>query len=1298
MKLWVKKRFDVEASGLKAQLKESIGVELEVKIYNFYRVEGLGKEELARCVNGVFSEANLDEVFTSNPPLAKNEFEIGVALSLAQFDARADSAVKCVEMITQQTPKIRTAKIYRFVGDESLRERIKQVLINPVDSVEFDADLQEDFSAPCVSGKVEVLEGFCELSEGGLSQFLKSRALAMSLADLLLAQEYFRQKRRNPTITEIKVLDTYWSDHCRHTTFNTELVGLNFAPKSAVAAAFEEYLALREKLGVKKSVTLMDMAIIAPKWLKKQGILKNLDESEEINACSVRVGEQLLMFKNETHNHPTEIEPFGGAATCLGGAIRDPLSGRAYVFGGVRLSGAANPLNGAVGVKENDAVLKQAFASKLTQTQICLNAAAGFSSYGNQIGVATPLVKEIYHPGFAAKRFEMGGVLAVANADAVVRCELKEGDVVVLLGGRTGADGVGGATGSSKTHDESSTQNATAEVQKGNAPMERKIQRLFRKNAVTRLIKRCNDFGAGGVSVAVGELAGGVEINLDEIRTKRSGLDATALALSESQERMAAVVAGSDAAEFLRLCEEEDLEAKVVAKVTARQAVVMKHKGEVVVEIDREFLDKNGAKRAVKFDSNLVFATSSEAAKAVWNCDFAAQEGFEFDATEDFAQNYTRLMSSENVASVKGLVERFDFSVGASTIFAPFGGKFALSEQDCAVFRLPRFDEGGLSLQSSDFGEVLKAAGKELSNSNLTQKERETAVFAALGVDVNLTNKDEFEGGFYAVVSAVAKAVVAGARREFLWLSLQEYFASLGSGADAQSQRRWSRVGAALLGAQKAQLDIGVGAIGGKDSMSGTFKTHFGEFDVPPTIAAFAVGVGAAGEAVSVEFKRAGSAVWLVEARLKEGKSGELNSLSERDFDALLAVFERLNQSGVVLSASVSDNLAQSVAKMAFGNGVGFEFDGAFSSEEIFAQKKVAIVVEISADAGVSELKELLENRLVKARVLGHTTAAQSVKLGSQSASLKSLAYAWQSLFEPLYKTSVKPLCEDEIFASPQKSLSPNLQKPNLNFATPSPAVRVAKPRVLIPAFFGTNCEFDTQKVFKEFGGEAEIFLVKNMTIDALKRSVEEFAAKLKEAQILFIPGGFSGADEPDGSAKFITAFFRTQALCEASKTLLANGGLIGGICNGFQALIKLGLLPYGEVRPQSSTVPTLTFNDIARHQSRLVTLEILPNRSVWLKGASGLRRASISHGEGRFVCQQNEFEKLLNNGQICSLYTGVNPNGSLHAVEGICSEDGRVFGRMSHIERGGFKNSGFAEDFEDYDLTMFKNAVEFFK
>jgi len=1258
VRVFVEKKsgFDVEATNLRSELAEFFGLGglKSVRVLNFYDVSGLGSEEFERAVREVLSEPNLDSVSFELPVLSENEACFGVELLPAQFDARSDSAQKCIEILTGKECKVRCAKFYLLsgvFGDEL--ERVKKFLINPVEAREFVEVCESGGSQKQGEQRVK---GFLELDENGLKETLKTLSLAMSLADLKVAQDYFKSENREPTVTEVRVLDTYWSDHCRHTTFNTELLGLEFTGEAK--EAFRRYLNLREELGVKKPVTLMDMATVGAKALKKSGDLKWLDESEEINACSVRVGEQLFMFKNETHNHPTEIEPFGGAATCLGGAIRDPLSGRAYVFGGARLTGAAGFLK------------KETLAGKLSQHQICLGAAAGFASYGNQIGVATPLVEEFYHEGFVAKRLEMGAVFAVANADAVRREAPKAGDSVVLVGGRTGADGVGGATGSSKGHDEASVVVAAAEVQKGNAPVERKIQRLFRRAEATRLIKRCNDFGAGGVSVAVGELAGGVRVNLDAVKTKRAGLSGATLALSESQERMACVVAKKDVARFVELCESEDVEATEVAEVTEEQRLVICFKGEEIVNLSREFLDKNGAKRSVACGGVEVCESGDKFRlnTSVWNAKSEILP-FVFDEKKGLAENFTALLTNPNVASTRGLKERFDFSVGASTIFAPFGGVFGASPQQSAVFELPRFNAEGFSEESSNL------------------------VSAAFGFEPFLTQNDEFAGAYKAVVQSVAKVVASGAERGKIWLSLQEFFGRLGEDA-----AKWQSVAKAMLGALSAQLDLKVAAVGGKDSMSGSFALQSGEvLDVPPCLVALAVGVGEKGRATSGEFKNVGSSVWLVEA--KDG-----------DFAGLFGVVERLLGRGVVKSVRVcgSGGVARGVFEMAVGNGFGFLQAGGsvLGLAEIFAERTAAFLVEVGVEGSNADLTELIKGEAVEANLLGHTTGEARLEFAGKSVELAELKAAWEGVFGSVYATECGgrnaggSVCGEKANLGSEKFAVCGENFGGEKFA--ASVIRGVKPRVVVPAFFGTNCEFDTKRIFEKFGAKAEIFLVKNSMPEVLKRSVDEFARRLKDAQILFIPGGFSGADEPEGSAKFITAFFRNGAVSEATHGLLARGGLVGGICNGFQALIKLGLLPYGRICEPCESAPTLSFNTIGRHQARVVSVRVESNLSAWLATSSvgDVRGVAISHGEGRFVCSEEEMARLVEKGQICTRYCDwrggesgeFNPNGSFGAVEGICSEDGRVFGRMGHVERGGFGNVPLKFDYE-----MFRSAVEFF-
>ncbi len=1212
-----------EAASLLRDIREFLGVaSLEgLRVVNRYDVEGLSEEDFRKSCAVVLSEPQLDDVH-ERLYVPEEGSVFAVEYLPGQFDQRADSAAQCIQILTQkERPGIRTARVYVLEGKLSEEDltRIKKYVINPVEAREASLapfeTLRETYPVP---GKVEVLEGFTELSEDTAAQFVKSRGLAMDAADLLFCRDYFRDtERRNPTLTELRMIDTYWSDHCRHTTFLTELGDVSLEDPLA-EAEYKEYLKLREETGDKKPVCLMDIATIGAKALKKRGLLPKLDESDEINACTVKItanvdGEAqdwLLLFKNETHNHPTEIEPFGGAATCIGGAIRDPLSGRSYVYAAMRVTGAADP---TVPVSET-------LPGKLPQRKLVTGAAQGYSSYGNQIGLATGIVDEVYHPGYAAKHMEIGAVLGAAPASNVRRETPAPGDLVVLLGGRTGRDGIGGATGSSKAHDAHSVENCGAEVQKGNAPEERKLQRLFRNPEATRLIKRCNDFGAGGVSVAVGELADGLRIDLSAVPKKYEGLDGTELAISESQERMAVVIAPSDRERFLELADSENLEATVIAEVTAEPRLVMSWNGDTIVNISREFLNTNGASRRTDVRVKAP-KTASETA----------------DGT--FAERLLKLAGDLNVCSKRGLAERFDSTIGAASLLMPFGGKQQLTPIQAMVHRLP------------------------------VDGRTDTCSFMAWGYNPVLTEQSPFRGAYLAVVESVSKLIAAGASFEDVYLTFQEYFPRPGT-----DPARWGQPLAALLGALKAQRELGIAAIGGKDSMSGSFE----DLDVPPTLVSFAVTTGSDADVISGEFKAPGHTVCWLKPEYKDGLPTA---------ESLLTVFNRVTalvregRAAAVYTPGFG-GAAEAVMKMCLGNTVGFAFDGAVEQDALFGHAYGSFIVELGYGEPVGE-------------VLGCTLTEKHVRRLGGTVSLAELLEVYEGRLESVYPTSV---------------LSPGVA-PKYDFVAvsrPAPRVKCAKPTVLIPVFPGTNCEYDTVRAFERAGAQVETFVVRNRTADAIARSVEEFARLMDRSQIVFIPGGFSGGDEPDGSGKFITAFFRNAAVKDAVTRLLADrDGLMGGICNGFQALVKLGLVPYGQIVDADVNAPTLTFNTIGRHQSRIVRTRVCSNKSPWLAATKPgeIYSVPVSHGEGRFLAYQKTMAALVEKGQIATQYVDFagnptmdirhNPNGAFYAVEGITSPDGRILGKMGHSERtGGLYRNVPGE----YDMKLFESAVRYFR
>ena len=1194
--------FDGAARALCRELTEQLGVRgLErVRVLNRYDVEGVDAAVYAAARTAVFSEPQVDAIWDETMPPVEGPHALTAVEALpGQYDQRADSAAQCIQLMTGgDRPAVAAAAVYVLLGQvpDADLEKVKKYLINPVESREASLDkpatLTQIYPVP---GDVPVLEGFRARTEEALGEILEQYGLAMDRNDLKFFQDYMRDEEgRDPTVTELRLVDTYWSDHCRHTTFATHLDRVEIeAP--AVRAAYERYLAARvEVYGPEKAArrpqTLMDLATIGTKTLKKRGLLPELDESEEINACSIHVpavvdGQEqdwLLMFKNETHNHPTEIEPFGGAATCIGGCIRDPLSGRVYVHQAMRVTGGGDPR----------VPMDQTLEGKLPQRKIAQTAAAGYSSYGNQIVLATGHVAEVYHPGYVAKRLECGAVVGAAPADHVVREEPAPGDVVILLGGRTGRDGIGGATGSSKSHDRKSLDTMASEVQKGNAPEERKIQRLFRRGDVTRLIKRCNAFGAGGVSVAIGELADGLSIDLDAVRKKYDGLDGTELAISESQERMAVVVAAADADRFIAAAQAENLEAYPVAVVTENPRMVMRWRGKVVADLSRAFLSSNGAVK----HAQVAVAKPDPAAGARNRC-----------------RSLRELAGSLECASRRGLTERFDGSIGAGSVLMPFGGRSQRTPAQAMAALFPV--EPG--------------------------RETEQASVMAWAFDPDQMCADPYAGAHSAVYTSVAKLVAAGADYRKAYLSLQEFFEKL-----RDEPARWGKPFAALLGALDAQLELGAAAIGGKDSMSGSFL----DLDVPPTLISFAIAPVKAGEVLSPEFKEAGHGVYVF-------GSGEPNACK-----ASWAYFHELCRHGRVKAAwAVEHGLAEAVMKMSFGNGVGFAAEDPAKAPIWYVPMPGVIVAEVEGEPDSAQCTRI-----------GATMAEPVVTIGGDSAPIDALLTLNEGVLEEVYPTrtgakgAVEPISWDRRSPAVCKS-------------------RMARPKAVIPVFPGTNCEYDTAQACLRAGMEPEIVVVRNLTGDLLAQSAQALETAIRSAQLVVLPGGFSGGDEPDGSAKFICSFFRNPRLTDAVHDLLKNrDGLMLGICNGFQALVKLGLALYGEIRPMEGSCPTLTFNDIGRHQSRYVTTRVASVNSPWmLKSQVGdLHAIPISHGEGKFVCPGDLLRELIAHGQVATQYVDAqgqpsmdidaNPNGSVGAVEGIFSPDGRVFGKMGHSERRG--------------------------
>ncbi len=1214
-----------DARSLLSEAKQLPGVEhLErVRILNRYDVEHITPELFDYAVKTVFSEPQVDLVTREADTDGASVF--AVEYLPGQFDQRADSAAQCIQIISQgERPDVRTARVYLLYGALTDAElaAVKKHVINPVDSREASLALPETLEIRYeIPTEVETLTGFCSRSDEELAQLIEERGLAMDLDDIRFCRDYFRTEQRDPTITELRMIDTYWSDHCRHTTFSTTLDCVTFEDPLA-EKTYQDYLKTREQLGRTKPVNLMDVATLAVKYLRKTGKLDKLDESEEINACTVKITVEvdgkaepwLLLFKNETHNHPTEIEPFGGAATCVGGAIRDPLSGRSYVYGAMRLTGAASPLQ----------PVSETLPGKLPQRTICQTAAAGYASYGNQIGLATGIVDELYHPGYAAKRMEIGAVIAAAPAANVRRERPQSGDVVILLGGRTGRDGCGGATGASKSHTVQSLESCGAEVQKGNAPEERKLQRLFRNAEACRMIKRCNDFGAGGVSVAIGELADGLDIDLNAVPKKYEGLDGTELAISESQERMAVVVAAEDAGRFLALADGENLEATIVARVTESPRLVMHWNGRTIVDVSRAFLSSNGAEKHI---------------------DVLVEKPQSFDKTipADFGGGLRDLAQDLNVCSRQGLSERFDSTIGAGTVLMPFGGRDQRTPVQAMVQKI-----------------------------SLERGHTDDCSLMSWGYNPYISEKDPYRGAYLAVIESVSKLIATGAAFEDVYLTFQEYFERL-----RREPARWGKPLAALLGAFAAQMALGIGAVGGKDSMSGSFE----QMDVPPTLVSFAVTTEKTGAIVSNECKRAGDKLVLLAPAY--GADGLPETAS------LLAVYETVHallSSGKAVAAYTPGfgGAAEAALKMCIGNGFGCRFEESLPLETLFGYRYGAFVLEV--------LPEVEEGTL-----LGYVTEDGTFSRGAESVACGELFALYEKKLENVYPTQAPaeniPM---ETFSAPEADRR-------------APAVKTARPRVLIPVFPGTNCEYDSARAMTDAGAEAQIMVLNNRTADGIARSVEHFAQALRDAQMVFIPGGFSGGDEPDGSGKFITAFFRNAAVKEEVTALLERrDGLMCGICNGFQALIKLGLVPYGRIIDTDASCPTLTFNTIARHQSRIVRVRVASNRSPWLAATQvgDVYSVPISHGEGRFLADEALIRQLAANGQIATQYVDLdgratddihfNPNGSLFAVEGITSPDGRVFGKMGHAERTG---AGLYKNVPgEYDMKMFTSAVRYFR
>lgn len=1221
-----KPQFAVDGGAVLADLNVALGIKTveNVRIINRYDCEKLPKENFEAAVPTVFSEPPVDEVYYELPKPAADERMFAVEFLPGQFDQRADSAAQCIQMLCPgERPVVKYAKIYVLKGKISDDEfaRIKHYLINAVESRECGFDKYDTLEVKyTIPTSVETLTGFINKTDAELADFVVHYGLAMDNDDIKFCQDYFKSEHRDPTITEIRMIDTYWSDHCRHTTFGTIIDNADIKP-SYIADTYAEYKADRHELGRdNKPLCLMDIATLAAKKLKKDGILKDLDESEEINACSVRIKvdvdgkdeDWLLMFKNETHNHPTEIEPFGGAATCLGGAIRDPLSGRSYVYQAMRVTGASDPL----------LPVEKTIKGKLPPRKITTTAAAGYSSYGNQIGLATGHVAEIYHPGYMAKRMEIGAVIGAAPAENVRRERPAPGDIIILLGGRTGRDGCGGATGSSKAHSIQSLDTCGAEVQKGNAPEERKLQRLFRNPDATKLIKRCNDFGAGGVSVAIGELADGLEIDLNAVPKKYDGLDGTELAISESQERMAVVVAPEDADKFRALASKENLESTPVAVVKSEPRLRMNWNGRTIVDISREFLNSNGAEKHTDVavpDVKVSYSTGRKNTSADW-------EG---------------MVTDLNICSQRGLVQRFDSTIGGATVLMPFSGKTQQTPVQAMAAKLP----------------VLNA-------------KTDTTSIMAWGFDPAVSTQSPYHGAVCAVVESIAKVVAAGGTYEHCWLTFQEYFERTQG-----KPERWGKPFAALLGAYRAQLEMGCGAIGGKDSMSGTFE----HIDVPPTLVSFAVSTAKAPDVISAEFKAAGHKIGYIAPKYDENGLPVFDSVKE-----VFRTVEKLikDKKAVSVWSIAHGGVAEGIFKMSLGNQIGAKLDK-LTDEELFTPVYGAFIMELTGEAdGV--------------KTIGETVADYTITSGDVKLDVASLEKKWNGVLEPIFKAQL-----------PEKPAPEKISYTG-GCELKHSSVKVAKPRVLIPVFPGTNCEYDMANAFNRYGGDSEIFVIRNLSAQDMEDSVNEFTKHIENSQIIAIPGGFSGGDEPEGSAKFINAFFRNPKIKDAVESMLyARDGLMIGICNGFQALIKLGLVPFGKIVPLTAESPTLTYNTIGRHQSQLTLTRICTNKSPWLSccNVGDIHNIPISHGEGRFVAPESVIKQLIANGQVATQYVDLsgnptmdvafNPNSSMYAIEGIISPDGRVLGKMGHTER---LTDNVAKNVSgNKEQLLFKGGVDYF-
>lgn len=1250
-RLVVEKRegFDLEAKALMKDLKDSLHIDCieDLRLLNRYDIEGLSDEICDSASKTIFSEPNLDVVYKEDVEYDKDAKVFAVEYLPGQYDQRADWAAQCVQIINEgQRPNINSAKLYILTGDidDELFAKIKSYVINPVDSREASLEKPETLELETeIPTEVATIEGFIDFSMEELEKFLKEQGLAMTIDDLKYVQEYFQnQEKRNPTITEIKVLDTYWSDHCRHTTFMTQIKDVEIEDgkfNEIIKETYSKYVEARNTIYIdrQKDMCLMDIATIAVKELKAAGKLEDLDESEEINACSVnidvnvdgKIEKYLLMFKNETHNHPTEIEPFGGAATCLGGAIRDPLSGRSYVYQAMRVTGSADPRTS----------LEDTLHGKLMQKKITTEAANGYSSYGNQIGLTTGQVTEVYDEDFVAKRMEIGAVIAAVPKENVIRKRPEKGDIIILLGGKTGRDGCGGATGSSKEHSEESIETCGAEVQKGDAPNERKIQRFFRNKEVAQMIKRCNDFGAGGVSVAIGEIAESLDINLDLVPKKYDGLDGTELAISESQERMACAIDAENKDRFIELAGLENLQATHVATVTDTGYLRMFWNGKAIVDLNRAFLDTNGKKQQTD-----IHVPKVDEENTFFNTGKIKVEG------ETISDKFDSVLKDLNVCSQKGLVEKFDNTIGSNTVLLPFGGKYQRTPIQGMVAKIPVLD------------------GKTTTSSIMT-----------FGYNPKIGKWSPFHGALYAVVESICKLVAVGGDYKTTRLTFQEYFEKLG-----KDKTKWGKPFSALLGAYYAQKEFEIPAIGGKDSMSGTFE----HINVPPTLVSFAVDTVDAEYVVSQEFKKAGSVLAVIKTPTLESGIPDFDILKKN-----LDKIRELTQAKKVLASYALGyaGLGEAIAKMAFGNKIGFEVAKDVDADKLFDPAYGNIALEM--DKADLALLEGLDYK-----VAGKTIEGQYIEVDGYKVCLGKIYKAYESTLEPIF---------------PTKAVEPTGEVKNINFIVnehQKSSLSIAQPKVFIPAFPGTNCEYDSARAFEDAGAKASIKVFRNLNYANIEDSIETMVKEIESSQIVMIPGGFSAGDEPDGSAKFIATVFRNPRIAEAVNDLLTNrDGLMLGICNGFQALIKLGLVPYGEIKPVTSEdAPTITYNNIGRHQAKVVTTRIASNKSPWLAGTQvgDLHSISISHGEGKFVANKETFDQLVANGQIATQYVDLdgnatynidyNPNGSFYAVEGITSADGRILGKMGHSERIGkytLKNIH-----GEKDQKIFESGVNYFK